>query len=136
MRKINIASAIILNNKKEFLTARKRGATHFMMIGGKVSNNETPLEALIRETKEEIGIDVSLYDKRLLGEHTSIAINEKDTQVTATIYTFTLPDINPKPHAEIEELKWLTLSNYKTIKLANLLTEFSLPWWLNQQKKR
>lgn len=49
------ARAIILNDKKEVLMAYSNYYNDFMFPGGGIHHYENPLEALIREMKEELG---------------------------------------------------------------------------------
>ena len=50
--------AVVLINygNQGFLTCSRRDSEQFCFIGGKIEPNETPIEALIRETQEESGI--------------------------------------------------------------------------------
>jgi 8-oxo-dGTP diphosphatase len=61
-------SAIILENDKgEFLLALRDNKSwipfpnHWDLIGGHVEEGETPEEALVREVKEELDIDITEY---------------------------------------------------------------------------
>jgi 8-oxo-dGTP diphosphatase len=61
-------AAIILENKKgEFLLALRDNKTwipfpnHWDLIGGHVEKGETPEEALVREVREELDIDLKEY---------------------------------------------------------------------------
>jgi 8-oxo-dGTP diphosphatase len=62
-----IAAIILKNDKGEFLLAlrdNKPGIPfplHWDLIGGHVEEGETPEEALIREVKEELDIDLKEY---------------------------------------------------------------------------
>jgi 8-oxo-dGTP diphosphatase len=62
-----IAAIILENDKREFLLAlrdNKPGIPfpdHWDLIGGHVEEGETPEEALIREVKEELNIDIKDY---------------------------------------------------------------------------
>jgi 8-oxo-dGTP diphosphatase len=62
-----IAAIILENDKGEFLLAlrdNKPGIpfpNHWDLIGGHVEEGETPEEALIREVKEELDIDLKEY---------------------------------------------------------------------------
>ena len=75
----HIATAVIYieNSKGEFLiqkTSKEKGG-NYSSTGGHVDSGETPLKTIIREVKEELGIDISndniiqlgylLYDKPL-----------------------------------------------------------------------
>jgi 8-oxo-dGTP diphosphatase len=70
---IHVVIAIILNAEREVLIARrlphqeKGGMWEFP--GGKVEVNETPFQALQREIKEEIGIDVIAAEQWAIVEY-------------------------------------------------------------------
>lgn len=55
------ASAVIRNNKNEFLTINhfKKTVHPWRFVGGKIEENEMPLVACARELKEELGIEAS-----------------------------------------------------------------------------
>lgn len=127
---IYLASALLTNEKNEMLTVRKKGSTFYMMPGGKIELNETPLETLKREILEELQLTISEEQITLLGTHQTTAVNETNTLVNATIYHVTINNSPIQASAEIEEAKWVTKETYKNIKLAHLLKEFSLPIWL------
>jgi 8-oxo-dGTP diphosphatase len=65
---IRIAAIILENEKKEillYLRDNKPGIpfpNYWDLIGGHVEDGETPEEALIREVKEELNIDLEEYD--------------------------------------------------------------------------
>ncbi len=59
--RIAVAIIYIENSKHEFLiqkTSEKKGG-NYSSTGGHVDHGETPLETIIREVKEELGIDIS-----------------------------------------------------------------------------
>lgn len=62
-----IAAIILENDKGEFLLALRDNKSwipfpnHWDLIGGHVEEGETPEEALIREFKEELGLDLKDY---------------------------------------------------------------------------
>ncbi|MBK8883781.1 MAG: NUDIX domain-containing protein [Bacteroidales bacterium] len=62
-----IAAIILENDKGEFLLALRDNKpsipfpNHWDLIGGHVEEGETPEEALIREVKEELDIDIREY---------------------------------------------------------------------------
>ena len=58
---IAVAIIYIQNNEGKFLiqkTSIEKGGT-YSSTGGHVTHNETPIETIIRETKEEIGLDIT-----------------------------------------------------------------------------
>jgi 8-oxo-dGTP pyrophosphatase MutT (NUDIX family) len=58
-----VCALIFREEYKILAVSRKDDPTAFGLIGGKVDEGETPEEALIRETKEETGLDVISYEK-------------------------------------------------------------------------
>lgn len=59
-----VASGLIINEKKEVLLINHKKLGVWLYPGGHISKNETPEQALIREVKEETGLDVeTLGDK-------------------------------------------------------------------------
>ena len=52
------AGALILNQNDEILIVKPSYKDHWSVPGGVVEENESPRVACIRETKEEIGIDL------------------------------------------------------------------------------
>lgn len=58
---IKIKSRIILiNNKNELILCNYNGC--YLLIGGKLENKETPKEAALRETQEEVGVTLNEND--------------------------------------------------------------------------
>ncbi|MCC7554100.1 MAG: (deoxy)nucleoside triphosphate pyrophosphohydrolase [Methanobacteriaceae archaeon] len=62
MKTLNVVAAIITENNK--ILATKRGYGEFKNLwefpGGKIENNETKEEALIREIQEELNINIKI----------------------------------------------------------------------------
>ncbi len=62
-----IAAIVLENDKGEFLLALRDNKSwipfpgHWDLIGGHVEDGETPEEALVREYKEELGLDLKEY---------------------------------------------------------------------------
>lgn len=136
MNKITIASAMILNNNKEILLVRKEGSTFFQLPGGKVNNNETHFETLKRELFEEIHLEIEEPNCIFLGNHETDAVNEKNTRVCGNLFEVIDTNIdNIQIQNEIEEMAWISQSNYKDYKWAHLAEEFILPIWLKKQIK-
>ncbi|MGL4583434.1 MAG: NUDIX hydrolase [Flavobacterium sp.] len=124
-----LASALITDKDNRLLTVRKTTSTYYMMAGGKIEEGESPEQTLIRELNEELNLTITSEDITLLGTHSTTAVNEPNTIVTAHIYHLIVSDTNLQPGAEIAEVKWLTKDTYQNTKLAHLLEEFSIPKW-------
>ncbi len=131
MKHIYIASAAILNDKNELLLVRKNGSPFFQLTGGKIDPNETEIETVIREIKEEIGLSVPLDQLTYLGEHQTQAVNEVDTVVHGSIFIAQLnTSFTPTIANEIEKFAWLNTTNFQKYQWAHLAKEFVQPWWL------
>lgn len=91
----------------------------FNGIGGKIEEDETPLDAMIREFDEETGVLISdwqlyatlLYpDSEIFFFRTKVPVEYLDELKTTTdelIYIFTLEEFNLKPSDCVRNLSWL-----------------------------
>ena len=96
------------NNTDRFLICQRpkhkaRGLL-WEFVGGKVENGETKEQALIRECKEELGIDISVGDK-----FTEVTHEYPDITVRLTIFNATIQSENIKK-LEHNDIKWITPS--------------------------
>lgn len=78
MKLIPVAIALFYRMKNDYLEVWTQvreddGIYHGLLEfpGGKIEENETPLEAAIREVKEEVGIDINSTGSRLMGIYTN-----------------------------------------------------------------
>lgn len=111
MYTIKTVAYLLIENKK-ILLVRARNKIAFYMPGGKPDKGENSIEALIREIKEEIGVDLI---------HTSLSYYDtfaaqaygKDKGVSVKIECFIGEHKNkPTALAEIEELKFFSSEEY------------------------
>jgi len=130
--KIQISSAIIRNNAQDLLVVRKHKSSYYMLPGGKIEANETLIDALLRELQEELGIQFTASDFTFLGTHETEAANEAGARVEGNIFLLNayLDKEQLANYAEIEEVCWVSKTNYQNYQLAHLLQEFALPRWL------
>lgn len=114
---IRIVAAVVVDDHGRLLLVRKRGTTAFMQPGGKLEPGESPVDALAREVREELGVGIT--DVRELGHHTAIAANEPGHSVAADLFLVGL-DGEPQIAAEIEEMAWIDPHAPGDIELAPL----------------
>ena len=93
---MNRAVVILLfTDDKQIVTiSRKNNFNHFGLPGGKVQENETEFEAIIRECKEEIGIDLS--DTLLVPIYSDYEGNYWTTAFIAPNITGELNNLSPE----------------------------------------
>ena len=118
-----VVSAVAFVRDGAVLAVRKRGTDRFMLVGGKPEPGESPEHTAVRETAEEIGLEVT--DLSLLGQFESAAANEPGHRLRSTVYTAALTG-EPVPEAEIEELRWIPLESTGD-DLAPMLRDHVLP---------
>lgn len=129
---IKIAVAIILNDQNELLTVRKQNSIYYQLPGGKIEGEERPVDTLLRELEEELGLKLNEDQFEFLTVHEAQAVNEYGKTVRGYVFKSKLPiklnDLQPK--AELEEVKWVKELEVERVNLANLLKQVAIPIWL------
>lgn len=104
-------SALVLRRGAAILMVRKRGTTAYMLPGGKPEPGEAPIDTIIREVEEELGLPVAAEDLKELGTFEAPAANESDHVVIGDVFVhrgmpagFDFDGIRVK--AEIDSLAW------------------------------
>ena len=97
------AKAIIVNDNNEILLACSNENYH--LPGGHLENDETYEECLVREIKEEVGVDIPIIDK--------------DPILTIIYYNRDYPEkgVNSKTEAKYYEVSYDVVPNRSNIKL-------------------
>ncbi|MBK2092899.1 NUDIX hydrolase [Francisella philomiragia] len=98
------AAAFVAIKDDKILLTRTRDNTIWYQAGGKIEQNETPIQTIVRELKEELSLELTIDDMRYLG---NITTDNHDRTTTVSLECFTA-DINQeiKPCAEISAIKW------------------------------
>ena len=115
----------------KLLVARKRGSDIFILPGGKPEGDESDLQALSREIREEL--DCGLDRPVLLGTFTDVAAGMADTVVVVRLYSGNLVG-EPSPCSEIEELAWINIRK-PAQRLAPSIENKVLPFLLLRKKR-
>lgn len=104
--KIVVSAVVLRNEAGEVLTVRKRGTQRFMFPGGKPEPGETTAQTAIRETREELGVELDAAQLVHLGDFETDAANEPGHTVVASVFAH--PGVaGAVASGEIEELAWV-----------------------------
>lgn len=116
-----IKPASLVIRDKKLLVVRTRGQKHYYTLGGKLEKNETELECLGREAREEVGCGIinPQYYKTFTG------LSEVGAKFVVMICYLAELDGEPKPCSEIESLCWVNTES--TEPLSSLLREHIMP---------
>lgn len=106
---ISVSAVVLTNDDGQIALVRKQGTTAFMFPGGKPEPAETDLDAAVREVAEELGVILNPSGLEHLGDYTTPAANEANTQLFSQVYAARVPiGAHVQAQAEIAELIWVT----------------------------
>jgi len=107
-RVVRRAKALIINSNNEILFAHSNN--NYFFVGGRVEENETFDEGIIREIKEEAGIDIALEKREpfftityMNKDYPSNGVNTKSIANYYLINCDTKPDLNKTSLTEEEK---------------------------------
>ncbi len=93
------------------LSTRSKGKDKYYIPGGKREGNETDIQTLVREIKEELSVDIKPDTALLYGIFEAQAHGHAEgVIVRMTCYTADFSG-TPSPDNEIEEMVWLSSSD-------------------------
>lgn len=110
-----VVTAVILNSDKEILLSKRAEHKKFPLMwecaGGSILKDETSVEGILREVKEELGIEFSKEDAMFLKEirRDKVPPDFKDLWIFRR-------DLNPKeltfPDGEAIDAKWVSIDEF------------------------
>ena len=108
---IHVAAAIILQNEKIFATQRGYGAYKdwWEFPGGKIEADETPEQALAREIREELAVEISV-DKYL----TTVEYDYPEFHLSMACYWCSVKE-GHLTLLEHEAARWLPLDDLRQV---------------------
>lgn len=128
---MNVVGTMFFEDKKLLIDKPRKRST-YQMIGGKVEEGETPLEAAIRECREELGNE-AIFDQNLIElvmEFDEIATSDGKTPIHFYVFKYN-GGLKGKLtiSEEIENFKWYSSIDGTDI-LSNTLKNEVVPYCL------
>lgn len=120
------AAGIIIKNRK-VLVERSKHKDYFVPPGGKLEAGETPVQALIRELKEELQIDVREEDFELIGIFRAEAANQPGKEVEAYMFMVHHWQGEIIAASEVDELAWIGSSIPEGMKVGSICVHDVMP---------
>ena len=112
---IDVVAAVIKKNNLYFIAQRNRNkhfAYYWEFPGGKVDNHETFENALKREIKEELSINIKVINHIASEKH-------KDEKIDVNVHYFLCEPLNENIIlSEHEDMKWLQKNDLTQFKMA------------------
>ena len=112
IEQIKVVAGLILQNNKLLICQRPNFKDHplkWEFPGGKIKNDETNEEALIREINEEISIKIINYEELI-----SYNFNYKDLNKRVFIYFYLVNNFSGKVLNNFhKELKWIEIKDIR-----------------------
>src|SRR3989338_6687295 len=99
----------ILIKDRKLLFSREVGKEHLIAAGGVIERGEEPKEALIRELKEELSLEVDLSDLEFFGSFIATASGSLNKTIKMEVYVVNKWKNEPTPsngEEQIEEITW------------------------------
>jgi 8-oxo-dGTP pyrophosphatase MutT (NUDIX family) len=110
MNYIDCVGLIVVENRSLLLAySKNKGAWY--LPGGKVDAGETPLQAMQREIKEELNMDLTADSLQWYYHITAPAFGEKDLLMRQDCFLHQLRQ-TPQPSAEIGAVRFFTRETY------------------------
>lgn len=123
---IHKAAGILIKNKK-LLVERSKGKAFFISPGGSIEPGETPKQALVRELREEFGLQTEEENFEEFGVFSAPAAGQEG--MTVIMETFMVKKWTgiPTPNSEVEEIMWITSDIPKSIKVGSIFEHEVIP---------
>ena len=116
MKTVIVAAGVLIEKGRVLLTQRKAGAHlegMWEFPGGKVESGEDPRDALVRELREELGIEVAV------GEAVDVTFHryeEADKSVLLLFFDATRKENSAEPAAlDVAAFRWASISDLDTL---------------------
>lgn len=123
--------AIAYTKGGKLLTCETRssfGVGIYTLVGGKVEPGETPVEAAIRETREETGLEITKDDFFEIANFIEPAASDPNLMIDMTLFVYKNEFHHDlRTSQEILKFKWYDISE-DTESLSSTIRLHLLPW--------
>jgi len=103
MKMSKIGAAIVRDGK--LLIVKESGLEKYGIPGGTIKPNETDIDCLMREIKEELSTTIKTDSLDFIGTFEDVAMNEPNKIIQIKLYKVELED-KPTKSPEIEDISW------------------------------
>ncbi len=103
-----VVAALIWKEDKFLICQRPANKARALMwefVGGKLEEGETHKEALIRECREELGIELNIYD-----EYMDVSYTYPDMIVHLTLFNASIKSGEPKMLEHVD-MRWISVED-------------------------
>lgn len=124
---IHKAAGIIIKDRR-LLVERSKGKDVFVAPGGKLDPDETSVQAIIRELKEEFQLDITENDLQAFGTFYAEAAGShnagKKLRMDVFMVNYTGEIV---PDSEVEETRWISSTIPADIEVGSIFAHEVLP---------
>lgn len=139
---LRVAAGIITDAEGRVLLVRRTDSSAFTHPGGTIESGESALDALSRELRRAIGLELDLGLTEYLGSFRLVAADEPDTVTRAEVFALATAEpvtAGPLTPAEVDEandlaeLVWVDDPDSHGLELAALTRDTILPLWAQRR---
>lgn len=122
-----IGLLLLNNNQTKFLVCEKDNFTSdFLMPGGQLDKNESDVDCLTREIKEELDVNVDKSGLKFIDEYTDIAGGDATKDVYIKLYQGKIIG-QPTPSQEIVKLHWIGKDDLANTRVSPIIKNKIIP---------
>ena len=125
---------IIINDRVLVMHRNKYGSEYYTLVGGRVNDNETLEDALVREVKEETGLDVASWRLVFTEKHPEpyneqyIYLCQVEPHESAAIQNGSEEEVMNRYQLNLHKLAWIPTNSFarlpfRTPQLHTAITE-------------
>ena len=118
--------AIAATDRGRLLVVRKQGGKQLILPGGKIEDGETDLQALQREIREELALEINADSLTFVGEFHDSAADASPSTVTLRLYRGSVPQ-RVSTSGEILEAIWFDPATDDATTLAPVIVHYVVP---------